>query len=811
MRRRGAAGLLLAVFALLGAACAPLQREHLTAERFEQALEAGSVLEQRFTAGYGGLEGVRVQMRSEGQPAALLLTLRGGQEGADLLATERLEVSGDGEVTLRFAALADSTLRSYVLALRVLEGSLRAGTLDGEAYLNGGLARGGEPTGEQLAFSLDYAPGLLFRGLASEVLGWLGWLFLYVLGCGGLGWGLFMLLSPRERGEFQFLLGLSAGLGFVPLLLLLADAGGLRLGAGWFWGWAGAGIAFALAVKLLRGRRNPRWVSGDKNEVLWLAALVLVSGLVLLARWWAFRLYPAPFWGDAVQHAVITQLILDHGGLFQSWLPYAPYQSFTQQYGFPALAAGWSWLSGQDAVGGNLAFGQGLNALAVLVWLPLAWRLGGRSRGAALAAVAVMGLLSPLPGMYSNWGRYAQLAGQSVLPAALWLGWDLLEGKGRQAGKVALLGAVLAGLLLCYYRALFSFLTFVLPLFFLLLAARRGQWRGLLPGLGKLALAAGMAGLLLLPWILRVQGSTLAANVETGLAGGTAWENVAADYIAWRTELPVYPLWLLLAGAAAFLLALWRRHWPAVLVGVWAVLLGLVKAGALLRIPGANMMQSSAAVFALYIPLGLLLGWLVGEALEVLERSRIPRGAWTGAAGLAALAALGLGTVAQMRIARPYPYNLVTWADMRAGAWIREHTAADAVFLVEGFHTHGGRLAVGADAGWWLPLIAGRANTMPPQYALGNEVPQTPGYTEAMVGLVTQLRGAAPDDPESLRLLCAAGVTHAYIGQRQGLASLEQIQLFSAEALDASAAFRRVYARDQVRIYELKRESCAGR
>ena len=66
---------------------------------------------------------------------------------------------------------------------------------------------------------------------------------------------------------------------------------------------------------------------------------------------------------------------------------------------------------------------------------------------------------------------------------------------------------------------------------------------------------------------------------------------------------------------------------------------------------------------------------------------------------------------------------MVTKPDRQAMTWIREHTPAQAKFLVEGFRIYGGRSVVGSDAGWWIPLLADRANTMPPQYALLNETP----------------------------------------------------------------------------------------
>ena len=93
------------------------------------------------------------------------------------------------------------------------------------------------------------------------------------------------------------------------------------------------------------------------------------------------------------------------------------------------------------------------------------------------------------------------------------------------------------------------------------------------------------------------------------------------------------------------------------------------------------------------------------------------------------------GAKGQLGIVSP-EYVMVTRPDRQAMTWIREHTPTQAKFLVEGFRIYGGRSAVGADAGWWIPLLAERANTMPPQYAMLNEAPIIPNYTQQVVDLV---------------------------------------------------------------------------
>jgi hypothetical protein len=131
--------------------------------------------------------------------------------------------------------------------------------------------------------------------------------------------------------------------------------------------------------------------------------------------------------------------------------------------------------------------------------------------------------------------------------------------------------------------------------------------------------------------------------------------------------------------------------------------------------------------------------------------------------------------------------------------------------LVEGHRIFQGYSAVGADGGWWIPLLAGRQNTMPPQYALLTEAPTEPGYSQEIVDLVTTLETNSPASPRGIQALCDWGITHVYIGQGQGEVGPEAVQLYSPTALAGSSAFSQVYRQDRVWIFALDPQSCGVR
>ena len=87
-------------------------------------------------------------------------------------------------------------------------------------------------------------------------------------------------------------------------------------------------------------------MKGKIDRKQWLVVMGLaVAVLVILTRLWPVRSLEMPMLGDSYQHSMITQLLLDNGGLFDSWQPYAELSTFTYHFGFHAAAAAFAWIS----------------------------------------------------------------------------------------------------------------------------------------------------------------------------------------------------------------------------------------------------------------------------------------------------------------------------------------------------------------------------------------------------------------------------------------------------------------------------------
>jgi len=119
-------------------------------------------------------------------------------------------------------------------------------------------------------------------------------------------------------------------------------------------------------------------------------------------------------------------------------------------------------------------------------------------------------------------------------------------------------------------------------------------------------------------------------------------------------------------------------------------------------------------------------------------------------------------------------------------------------------------LAAGTDAGWWIPLLARRATTLPP-LNYGGERGELSNYDLGVNALVKKLRGRSLIDPTALRVdlsrpvalktLDSQKIDYVYIGAHAypGPDSADSID---TAKLRASPFFKLVYARDGAEIFQ---------
>nr|MBA3534961.1 hypothetical protein [Ardenticatenales bacterium] len=719
--------------------------------------------------------------------------------------------------TFRFPPQPDSARTAYVVEM-LSENATGAGnsvTRDAAERYSGLLSLDGTSLSGDLAmeWGYDLTPQVLSfhiaRGLARYGLTLLLALSLWTLpGLALLSW---LRGSDENRWSPQRLLGTAIVLSGALLVILpqFTHLVGIRLGS-----WSVWFLLLASGVSLLLARRRGQGLgpvhSPDGSTVLYGVLLLLLLGSRLLA------LHPvsAPLWGDSVHHALITQLLLDRGGIFEHYTPYLPLNSFTYHAGFHLLSSwlGWCVLPGSAPLSGEAAVllnGQLLSTWAIVAVALLAEGLAQRAgeatpaRWAGAITLLIAGLLSPMPAFYVNWGRYTQLAGQLFLPPALL--WSLAAWTPN-APRRALLPLILmvAAMALTHYRVMMMYMVAVPLLLLILLWEQRRIGSPVRRAMVGRIVASGVAtGLLVLPWYWNLTRGLLVRFLGDVVTAPAKPPQALAEVNVFGSITTHVPLWLLvLAGAAMLWLAL-RRQVAGPLLGAWVLaLFVLSNPYTFLRLPGTGLINNFMIQIGLYIPLGALASLGIADAASwLLPRLRLPARPIAGIAALLLLLLGARGAWAQSQLVNAQAFSILTEQDRPAMEWIVQNTPLDARFHVNGFFAFSDSVVVGADGGWWLWLNTQREATVPP-IIYTNEIGFEPEYradVEARYRRLLAAQGTTEQLAEALRL---EGIDYVYIGAKQGRAGspapLDPLVLHS------SPAFETLYSNDFAWLFRVR-------
>jgi hypothetical protein len=806
-------------------------------------LDPQTSIGQTFTARFDGLSGIGLVIKQGEQSSGpgngeIVLHLRNDPQATQDIRTVSLPLQKFAAMSsyrFFFLPLADSNLQDYYLLLEINgDSAAQIGMAGNDTYLDGSVYQNGTPQEGQLTFNLKYDSIELITGLLKEIPTWLVWLlvglFLFVLP----GWGILgTLWSGWGALDFweKFSLGSGASLAIYPVLFLWTNLVGVHLGP--FYAWLPAVFGLALLIwrnfqkarsGLFKNKQASLPIGEAKladatpvhriashasyEEIAPKVAFIILSGAVIFSRLWVIRGLDFPLWGDSYQHTMISQLMVDNWGLFQSWLPYAELRTFTYHFGFHTLVACFNWVIGLPVEKAILIVGQIVNILTVINLYPLVKKLG-KNGWSGVMLVLIAGLISPMPMSYVNWGRYTQLAGQAILPVAIYFTWRLLESEKIDRRLLACNWIILGGLALTHYRVLIFMLFFYIAFFLMNLRSQRFFH------LIKKTFWSGIGGaLIFLPWLISIAPYN---TIHDFVAQITTMPNQASrfltEYNILGDPLEFFPSAVWIGLALAIVWALWRREKNFIMMLLWWCLVFLAANPKWIGLPGTGVINNFAVKIGDYIPVGIVLS-AFGARLVGSLQSSLP--VWKKLSPklklpiqiiiptLILIGVISLGILqARQRIddIKGDIYALVTRPDQRAANWIRSNTQPGDRFLVNSFFAYGGSLIAGSDGGWWLPLLTTRINTQPP-LNYGSEEGLEPDYTGLVNGLVATIEQSGLSDPGVLNLLRERGINYIYIGQKQGRVNSPG-PLLDIDFLQKDPRFQLVYRQDQVWIFKI--------
>jgi hypothetical protein len=809
-------------------------------------INQGSSFGQSFTSQNNGLSGISVllapiQTQSAG---SLLLHLRTSPQSTDDLVSARLplsEITRQAYYKFDIPPQSDSQLKDYYFQVEVEgEGQVQIFTAAADSYLDGALYENQIPQDAQLGFLLEYEFKAYLLGLTHQAIKWVGVLLVGLFAFILPGWALFSFFWRGWQDlPWGAKFGLSGGLSLAiyPLFILWTSLVGFHLGPIYAWLPPLVGLltlTWKNRKSLVLTRLSIRQKFNLREHLQQLSAgnviadigCIVIIGLVIVSRLWVIRSLDVPLFRDSYQHTMITQLIIDHSGLFNSWEPYADLTSFTYHFGFHSAAAVFHWISGASAPRSVLWTGQLINVIAILGLYPLAFKIA-KNRWAGVIAMLIAGLLSSMPMYYVNWGRYTQLAGQAILPVAIWTAWELLDipfltlqnsswfrikinwrSLGFGFGSIAITWLALGGVAITHYRILILAILFF-PAYALITFSRKN----ILDLIGRIIWIGIGGAILFAPWFLHISGGKILeifADQITTLPSALSTTMMQTNYI---NNITFYlPLSICVLSVLCIGLGLWKRKKELLIFNFWWILIVLATNPSWIGLPGTGLITNFAIYMAFYIPASVIVGsaseWIILYGKQI-GRLGTSMNKWNISKLLLPCMALVVICIIGIRelpnsvnVINIPTHALITRPDLRAMAWIRENLSTDAIFLINGYFMVNDTLVVGSDGGWWIPILTGRKTSLPP-FTYSFEDSNLPNNLEATNNLVRVIQDKGVTNPEIITLLNQHSIKYLYIGQHQCNVGYTGPQLLDPKSIVINPMFKVVYHQDRVWIFEV--------
>jgi len=774
----------------------PEQLEHST------TIDYGNIIGQSFVARQAGLQGVGIRLHYLSQPVSQTLILKLYTDSKattplrEAIATTE-NITEAQHIYFKFTPLPDSQHQYYYLTVQNTSSPpqviLFAAPL--ATYINGAAYIDGQPQDLQLSFHLNYhRPTMISHFLArlffSLPTTFLILMYLIIPGSVLLLW----LKPPLEFDPFEWLaLAIGLSLACYPLIILIFHFTPIQLSARII------GLVFTGLTLLFLYQLQHAYKSAQIIALHFFAKPTSITFLAILALSLAVRLYvidglPAPLWADSYHHTMITQLIVDNGGLGYNWLPYAPMQSIDYHFGFHAMTAIFHWLTGISVIQSLLIFAQILNACAVLMIYLLGKQLGGQTWAGVWASL-IVGLLAQYPMFYVNWGRFTQLAGEVLLPITLVLTWQLLNQPQSHKSLILFNAIAVASLAITHYRMVIFYPCFIIPLLAIRWYENHSHIRA---DITRLTLSSLGALLITAPRLIELIGGKLWSNTITLAQQGMTNNYVREVHNAMPNLFDYLPALVILFAWLGFAFGSWQRKTGIFALGSWWIALLLITNPHFLALPGSGVITNFAIYLAIYIPFSVLAAFMLSELMLPLNRW-----AWINWGLMLLTLTVAFWGVKQQATILDTKSMLVTTPDMRAMDWIKDNISLDDTILVNSRMAYGSTTIAGTDAGWWIPLLTQRQNTVPPMI-YGSEKPISVEYNKKIRSIYKDLHEPNLTMAEFINRMKKHHLNYIYIGQQRGQVWAGDEISINPNLLAQSRLFKLRYAEDGVRVFQLQ-------
>ncbi len=550
----------------------------------------------------------------------------------------------------------------------------------------------------------------------------------------------------------------------------------------------------------------------EKKDLFPAALLVLILVTRLIPAWQ----YPYPAWTDSLHHSIITKLVMLNGKLPETMLPFDPASLRGYHLGLYGLTGSLGLLSNVAPHTALLYYSQITNAFAGLAVFIFLDKKNGRI--AALIGMVFVGLISFQPALYFNWGRFTQLASQTLLLPAALLAWMAIESdsahsltascqKKREIVEIILAALLISATALVHFRVAVFFLPLLVFIVLLVLSKDKLSSKGRKRIVLRTTLIAFVTIILTLPAIIPALQSYL--TPAEPIAGSSL------DVSANKSDIPLsehpyykfeYPIFYELGltkvaglfAALGLLLGLMfkKTRTLALLTIVWVAALSIEGNLHKFNIPKLAFVNMTGVMIIAYLPGAIGFGLLFETLKESLSCLLGPNQAWRNIQPIlywmiAFIAVLFISD--RVNTIQPFRH-FMTNEDQQAMEWLKENTPPDSIIAIntqywagEAFH--------GTDAGYWIPYFAERETTTRTMMSVDAPDYDVLQQRNALVYLI-YFTGDGIVDTQAL---CDLNVTYLYSGKVAPFTNLD----FNIEALKSSPGVELIYDQNGIQILNL--------
>jgi len=516
-------------------------------------------------------------------------------------------------------------------------------------------------------------------------------------------------------------------------------------------------------------------ISFDKFHFLLILVIIIVLSLIIFS----LRNVVTGLGSDSYHHTLISQLIMENGKAPSNYLPYAPIVSFSYHFGFHALSAVISNISGIELRLLIPIIGTLIVGLSSLSTYFVAQQIFHNRIIPFIAGILTI-CVGVSPYYLINFSRFPQLFGLvfSGCFIGIFIFW---RNEDFSKDLLPYVSLITLGQAFTHYRVTIMSVIGIILYLFIIFFMNTNKYSFIKQSLIRLIQYGLITIILFFPWVIQVYISK-----QNGVSGDVgkmsnsfySLERLGYEMIHYPSNIPIFVLLLF-----SIILVIKRREKLVIWLFLWIIFLLVLSSKSFFGI----FMDTVSVIFSLYLPIFLIISWSIYETIQAISKKI------TYSPKLNYLLFLPIIYFISLIPSHIHPeFSFVTKEDLIAFEWVKNNTPSNSKFIVNTFSfDFNDKYIIGIDSGYWLPLLGNRETVSIPMIFLIERI-----VDENYLNNLFSIHNMSDlSDFENLSFINSQGFTHIFLGQKGSKDPLKQIR--------DSQYFTEIYNNSDIYIFEI--------